>query len=649
MEKNSLKKSLAIILTALMIFALCPIAVFANDVIEDDDDGIIPAAEINYSEYYALLDEYNDLFGKYKDEAAKFNGLMDTFEGLEKAYEDAWEAYQTLADAYELEDSDVSYDEVKTAFDAAATAYDTLESFYMDNDLEALQDEINALVGLLEVLATEIKAAFGDAVGEYHELITQFKNEMKEFRSDYEAFLQAEAKKLAAHEKAVQDYEEELLKWQADKEAYEEYQKELANMTGEGWYVVGPYTGSSKLTWYGPSNQDGDGGNIDIRTNALLKEIGVSIPKNSDYTAHHINFVADKDAQDGYLDVIIEDQNNNNTKIVVRVFITKGKTVSVVQPFPYSQGGIHRVALGEFTPAASDPGEEPIKPEDYTPGDFDGLRPDRPNKPQKTKLPNGTEVWVTLNEIGQIIAIKEVDPDPDPDTEHECDLSYRIVKLVSLDGEEYSEMVEAADGAKVYFKVTITAVCTVEGCEMEDGDETVVVWNDVYAPQGGGEMTLTLADGLYSGEATYEWTVDADEADEDGIVANIAEIAGMELQAEARVKIKTTTTVIEGDADADADGDADGDGDTPQRDTQPIVPFTPVTAEIPDATPPLAGLMEVTLPEEEEFVIMDEDIPLGNLPQTGSTANAAMGAAGLMAALFSLAGAGATLAKKEED
>jgi LPXTG-motif cell wall-anchored protein len=164
----------------------------------------------------------------------------------------------------------------------------------------------------------------------------------------------------------------------------------------------------------------------------------------------------------------------------------------------------------------TDPGEKKLDPGCYTPGDFDGLRPDMPGKPQPTTLPDGTPVLVTLGLDGKIDKI-EIDP----------------------------------------------------------GDPVV----------------------------------------------------------EEKKK------------------------DTPPEE-EPIIPTPPstpadptpepATTEILDDPAPLAGIMDITVPEEE-FVIMDEDAPLGNLPQTGSTANAAMGAAGLMAAVFSLAGAGATLSKKEED
>jgi len=71
-----------------------------------------------------------------------------------------------------------------------------------------------------------------------------------------------------------------------------------------------------------------------------------------------------------------------------------------------------------------------------------------------------------------------------------------------------------------------------------------------------------------------------------------------------------------------------------------------------DNVTPLASFQEV-LPVpaiiEEEFMIIDEEIPLMGLPQTGSMASMGTGMVGVFAALSSLAGAGATLLKKEEE
>jgi LPXTG-motif cell wall-anchored protein len=70
---------------------------------------------------------------------------------------------------------------------------------------------------------------------------------------------------------------------------------------------------------------------------------------------------------------------------------------------------------------------------------------------------------------------------------------------------------------------------------------------------------------------------------------------------------------------------------------------------IPDIGAPLVSLPDTTTVDWEEFIIEDEDMPLGNLPKTGSTASAGMGTLGLLTAIASIAGAGATLKKKDEE
>ena len=91
--------------------------------------------------------------------------------------------------------------------------------------------------------------------------------------------------------------------------------------------------------------------------------------------------------------------------------------------------------------------------------------------------------------------------------------------------------------------------------------------------------------------------------------------------------------------DDDADGDGDGDGDVPETPPPPVV-------DIPDIAGPLGDYIA---PEPEDYVILDEETPLGNLPQTGSATHVGAGLMGLFGALGGLAAAGATLFKKEED
>ena len=54
-------------------------------------------------------------------------------------------------------------------------------------------------------------------------------------------------------------------------------------------------------------------------------------------------------------------------------------------------------------------------------------------------------------------------------------------------------------------------------------------------------------------------------------------------------------------------------------------PIAPVTTEIEDILPPLTSV-PATVPEEEEYVIIEEDdVPMGNLPQTGTTGMSGIG------------------------
>ena len=62
---------------------------------------------------------------------------------------------------------------------------------------------------------------------------------------------------------------------------------------------------------------------------------------------------------------------------------------------------------------------------------------------------------------------------------------------------------------------------------------------------------------------------------------------------------------------------------------------------------PLAEFPPATVPEQEEFVIIEEDdVPLGNLPQTGTSALSGIGFMGIgLAGLLSMLGG----KKKEND
>ncbi|MCL1849284.1 MAG: LPXTG cell wall anchor domain-containing protein, partial [Clostridiales bacterium] len=70
-----------------------------------------------------------------------------------------------------------------------------------------------------------------------------------------------------------------------------------------------------------------------------------------------------------------------------------------------------------------------------------------------------------------------------------------------------------------------------------------------------------------------------------------------------------------------------------------------ITTDIIDG--PVA-LGEITLPKDEEYIIVEDGVPLGNLPKTGTAANIGAGAAGMIMTISALAGAGATLLKKED-
>jgi hypothetical protein len=74
--------------------------------------------------------------------------------------------------------------------------------------------------------------------------------------------------------------------------------------------------------------------------------------------------------------------------------------------------------------------------------------------------------------------------------------------------------------------------------------------------------------------------------------------------------------------------------------TPTAIPDTPV----PPAQPPAADI-----PEEEEYIVIEEEgQPLGKLPQTGDAAHIGVCITGLLVALFALGGADASLMKKEE-
>ena len=76
----------------------------------------------------------------------------------------------------------------------------------------------------------------------------------------------------------------------------------------------------------------------------------------------------------------------------------------------------------------------------------------------------------------------------------------------------------------------------------------------------------------------------------------------------------------------------------------------PTPTAIPDAPVPAAQPPAADIPEEEEYIVIEEeDLPLGKLPQTGDAAHIGVCITGLLVALFALGGADASLMKKEED
>lgn len=147
---------------------------------------------------------------------------------------------------------------------------------------------------------------------------------------------------------------------------------------------------------------------------------------------------------------------------------------------------------------------------------------------------------------------------------------------------------------------------------------------------------------------------------------------------EGRESLLTVTnayTVISGGGPSDDDRDDDRDND---RDNDPTPTRRPVETPAPEVTPPAEG-GEVIIPDEEVpltdlpqeetiieepsvpladtpdedtgTVILDEGTPLGNLPQTGTTAQPADPTVtlGLLAVSVSLAAAGLWLLRKRED
>ena len=495
MKKQSMKKSLVLILSILMIFALCPIALFADDVVED---------EISMEQYDAMVAEYFELYGEYEAKVSDFENLALEFEA-------AKEAYEALAEAYQEDPENVSYDDVEAAY---AEAEALLE------EMDGLKAEIDGLLEELEAKAAELEAYFNDILAGYDLAMVEFKQDLKGYAKDLAAFLKDEARKLVEHAKEVREYNEwlkehpnydeekeayveALEQWEADMAAYEAFQDQM-KFTKESSLLI---INGEGVPAYLPGNNSANGGKkINPNDGEIVLAPGLSVI--ADRGSDQWNFIVTGEALDK--EFVIWLHGNTNGEYVLVTFPAEGK-----YPVGNENGMNHIRLVGsmEKPVAPTDPGEKKLDPGCYTPGDFDGLRPDMPGKPQPTTLPDGTPVLVTLGLDGKIDKI-EIDPGKPPVFENDDD----------------------------------------------DDDKTPV--------------------------------------DPDPI--------------------------------------------------PPSEPDEPTTTEILDDPAPLAGIMDIGLPEEE-FVIMDEDAPLGNLPQTGSTANAAMGAAGLIAAVFSLAGAGATLSKKEED
>ena len=63
-------------------------------------------------------------------------------------------------------------------------------------------------------------------------------------------------------------------------------------------------------------------------------------------------------------------------------------------------------------------------------------------------------------------------------------------------------------------------------------------------------------------------------------------------------------------------------------------------AQFPQATTPDSGQLPAVIAPEEEYVIVDEEVPMGNLPQTGTGAMSGAGLFGIgISGLLGLLGA----------
>ena len=101
--------------------------------------------------------------------------------------------------------------------------------------------------------------------------------------------------------------------------------------------------------------------------------------------------------------------------------------------------------------------------------------------------------------------------------------------------------------------------------------------------------------------------------------------------------------------DDDTNPPAENGGDEPEyRTTTNNPPAAPATIEIADTAPPLASMGSVDIPEGEEIVIIDEEIPLGNLPQTGGMTSMGAGIVGMLIALTALGAAAVAFPRKDE-
>ena len=220
----------------------------------------------------------------------------------------------------------------------------------------------------------------------------------------------------------------------------------------------------------------------------------------------------------------------------------------------------------------------------------------------------------------------------------------------NLDGYAFSGTVSFnTSGNRAIFEITIT--------NNTDGELIVTEIEDIFGTTDLAGATFYLVDGsaitladilgeggmaLAAGESfSFYFVTDAQIVK--GTFVNTVTVKATDggqaldpVTASASVAVSWTTP---NDPDPDPDPD---DPIIPDPDPDPIV------VDIPDIAGPL-GSYEIAVPEEEEFVIMDEDIPLGNLPQTGSAASVGMGLLGLLSALSGMAAAGATLLKKEEE